>query len=97
MGNPWALTRAGGFSLRSAWAAIPGNTKTKPGRLRVQWVPEQVVKGVANDIPVAGYDTHMTNFLRLWSSEAVDSFDFQAFNEGDYYEAVREKMHLRDN
>ena len=34
----------------------------------------------------------MTNFLRLWSSEAIDSFDFQAFNKGDYYDAVREKV-----
>ena len=34
----------------------------------------------------------MTNFLRLWSSEAVESFDFQAFNKGDYYDAVHEKV-----
>ena len=34
----------------------------------------------------------MTNFLRLWSSEAIESFDFQAFNKGDYYDAVREKV-----
>ena len=28
----------------------------------------------------------------MWSSEAVDSFDFQAFNKGDYYDAVHEKV-----
>jgi len=32
------------------------------------------------------------NTLRLWSAEAVESFDFQAFNTGDYYQAVAEKM-----
>ena len=90
MGTPWALTRP----EISHYVGTGGYTKPyqdEHGRFRVQWIPEQLVKGVANDIPVAGYDTHMTNFLRLWSSEAVDSFDFQAFNKGDYYEAVREK------
>ena len=28
------------------------------------------------------------NTLRLWSAEAVESFDFEAFNAGDYYRAV---------
>ena len=30
--------------------------------------------------------------LRLWTAEAVESFDFQAFNSGDYYDAVEEKL-----
>jgi starch phosphorylase len=30
--------------------------------------------------------------LRLWSAEACESFDFQAFNKGDYYGAVDEKV-----
>jgi starch phosphorylase len=32
------------------------------------------------------------NTLRLWRSEAPESFDFQAFNVGDYYRAVDEKV-----
>jgi starch phosphorylase len=28
----------------------------------------------------------------LWSAEAIESFDFQAFNTGDYYQAVDEKV-----
>ena len=34
----------------------------------------------------------MVNILRLWKSEAVESFDFEAFNRGDYYGAVVDKM-----
>ena len=30
--------------------------------------------------------------LRLWNAEAVESFDFQAFNTGDYYRAVEDKV-----
>ena len=33
-----------------------------------------------------------TNLLRLWKAEAAESFDFDAFNVGDYYGAVDEKV-----
>ena len=33
-----------------------------------------------------------TNLLRLWKAEAAESFDFDAFNVGDYYGAVDEKI-----
>jgi glycogen phosphorylase len=51
-----------------------------------------VVKGVAYDTPILGYRVNNCNILRLWKAESVESFDFQAFNQGDYYDAVEEKM-----
>ncbi len=33
-----------------------------------------------------------TNLLRLWKAEATESFDLEAFNVGDYYGAVHEKV-----
>ncbi len=33
-----------------------------------------------------------TNLLRLWKAEAVESFDFRAFNAGDYFGAVEQKI-----
>jgi starch phosphorylase len=33
-----------------------------------------------------------SNRLRLWKAEAVEAFDFAAFNHGDYYLAVEDKM-----
>ncbi len=91
MGDPWEIARP----EICHYVGVGGYTEPyhdEQGRFRVRWIPERVVKGVANDIAVAGYGTSMTNFLRLWSSQALDSFDFQAFNEGDYYDAVREKV-----
>jgi starch phosphorylase len=32
------------------------------------------------------------NTLRLWKAEAAESFDFQAFNIGDYYGAADEEV-----
>lgn len=48
--------------------------------------------GVAYDTPVPGYRVSTTNLLRLWKAEAAESFDFEAFNVGDYYGAVDEKI-----
>jgi glycogen phosphorylase len=62
------------------------------GRHRVRWAPDRVVKGVAYDTPIPGYGVETTNLLRLWKAEATESFDFFAFNVGDYYGAVNEKM-----
>jgi starch phosphorylase len=62
------------------------------GQFRVRWVPRDVVKGVAYDTPVLGYGARTCNQLRLWKAEAVESFDFEAFNHGDYYRAVEDKM-----
>jgi starch phosphorylase len=50
------------------------------------------VGGVAYDTPVPGYLTPTTNLLRLWKAEATESFDFDAFNVGDYYRAVDQKV-----
>jgi len=50
-----------------------------------------MVKGVAHDTPVPGFRVPTTNLLRLWKAEAIESFDFDAFNTGDYYGAVNEK------
>jgi starch phosphorylase len=61
------------------------------GRNRKRWIPAGRVKGVACDTPVLGYRVDTCNTLRLWKSEAVESFDFEDFNVGDYYGAVRQK------
>jgi len=58
----------------------------------VRWVPDQVVKGIPYDTPITGYQVNTVNTLRLWKSEAPESFDFQTFNVGDYYGAVNQKI-----
>ncbi|MCX5868908.1 MAG: glycogen/starch/alpha-glucan phosphorylase [Proteobacteria bacterium] len=90
-GNPWEIARPEiAFDVK-----LGGHTKgyvDAHGRYQVMWIPNQVVKSVAYDTPIIGYRTQTANFLRLWKAEAIESFDFQAFNVGDYYGAVHEKM-----
>jgi len=90
-GNPWEIVRSEiTFDVKFGGRTEP--CADEQGRYRVRWVPEKVVKGVAYDTPVPGYRASTTNLLRLWKAEATESFDFQAFNVGDYYRAVDEKV-----
>ena len=90
-GNPWEIVRP-----EVGWYVNFGGRTERfidsEGRTGVRWMPGSRVKGIACDIPVPGYRINTCNTLRLWRSEAVESFDFRDFNVGDYYGAVREKM-----
>jgi starch phosphorylase len=55
-------------------------------------VPHKIVCGVPYDTLILGYRTNTANTLRLWRSEAPESFDFAIFNSGDYYGAVNQKV-----
>jgi len=90
-GNPWEL-------VRPEWAVevkLGGRTEQyvdERNRPRVRWVPNMTVIGVPYDTPILGYHTNTANTLRLWRSEAPESFDFAIFNTGDYYGAVNQKV-----
>jgi len=91
LGNPWALERPeDGFEVK-----LGGRTETHTdaeGRSRVKWIPNKVVRGVPYDTPILGYRTNTVNTMRLWAAQAVVSFDFETFNQGDYIGAVADKV-----
>jgi glycogen phosphorylase len=90
-GNAWELARSQiAFRVNFGGHTEPFSDDTDA--YRVRWVPESAVTGVAYDTPILGYRVRTCNTLRLWSAEAVESFDFGAFNHGDYYRAVQDKM-----
>jgi len=90
-GNPWEVVRPElTFEVK-----LGGHTESwtdDQGRYRVRWVPQHVVQGIAYDTPIPGYRVSTCNRMRLWKAEAIESFDFAAFNHGDYYRAVHDKM-----
>jgi starch phosphorylase len=90
-GNPWEIAKPD-LAYQVGWGGHTEWYRDSHGRNRVRWVPHRVVKGTAYDTPIQGYRVGNCNTLRLWSAEAVESFDFQAFNVGDYYKAVDAKL-----
>ncbi|AHB88955.1 glycogen phosphorylase GlgP [Thermosynechococcus sp. NK55a] len=90
-GNPWEIPRPE-LILQVKFGGYTYSYTDDQGRYRVVWQPHQVIQGVAYDTPILGYKVNTANLLRLWRAEAVESFDFQAFNTGDYYGAVNQKI-----
>ena len=91
LGNPWALERPeDAFEVKMGGHTERYNDAN--GQVRVRWVPQKLVRGIPNDTPILGYRTNTANTMRLWSSQAVESFDFGTFNTGDFFGAVAEKV-----
>jgi len=90
-GNPWEIPRPK-IACPVGFGGHSEQYTDEHGAMRMRWVPDLVVNGVAYDTPIMGYGVNNVNLLRLWKSEAPESFDFQAFNVGDYYGAVHKKM-----
>ncbi len=92
LGNPWEIARPE-LTFRVKLGGHTEHYLDDNGKNRVRWIPGTEAKGVAYDTPVPGYLNDKINLLRLWKSEAVESFDFEAFNRGDYQKAVDDKVY----
>ena len=90
-GNPWEIKKPD----MACDVGFGGHTEVyhgEEGNGRVRWIPARVITGIPYDTPVPGFKVNNVNLLRLWSSEAHASFDFEDFNTGDYYGAVEDKI-----
>jgi starch phosphorylase len=90
-GWPWELVHPD----KTIFVGFGGHTEgyhDEHGAYRVQWHPAETAIGIPHDVPVLGYRVNTCDRIRLWRAEAAESFDFHAFNVGDYYGAVEEKV-----
>jgi starch phosphorylase len=62
------------------------------GNYNPMWMDWKVLIGVPHDFPILGQDARTVNTLRLFSARASDDFDIGIFNEGDYLNAVEQKI-----
>ncbi|MDA0292029.1 MAG: glycogen/starch/alpha-glucan family phosphorylase, partial [Cyanobacteria bacterium] len=90
-GWPWELTHPDQAVFVGFGGRTEGYTNEK-GEYRARWIPAEYAIGVPHDVPVLGYKVNTCDRLRLWRATASESFDFYAFNIGDYYGAVEEKV-----
>ncbi|MGG6237818.1 glycogen/starch/alpha-glucan phosphorylase [Nodosilinea sp. AN01ver1] len=90
-GNPWEIPHPESAVTVGYGGHTEGYTDSD-GRYRKRWIPGKQVKGIPYDTPIPGYQVNTINTLRLWKAEAVESFNFQSFNVGDYYGAVDSKV-----
>ena len=95
-GNPFELRRPeyakevkfGGY------VRVEYDEKTK----RTHFIQEgyQSVRAIPYDIPIVGYNNNMVNTLRVWDAEAINDFQLDSFDKGDYQKAVEQENLARN-
>merc|ERR1719387_1469503 len=66
------------------------------GHNRHRWVGGEIIQAMAYDNPIPGFDTFNTNNLRLWRACPSKEFDFEAFNQSNYSDAVDSRRRAED-
>lgn len=89
--SPWLIDRYDEIVRVPLYGEVTHVTEDH-GTPRVVWKPAKYIIGVPADMPIVGYGAKTVNFLRLYTARASEEFDFQRFNEGNYMEAVAEKI-----
>jgi glycogen phosphorylase len=81
-GNPWEFERR-----ESAYPIGFGGEVENDGETAT-WRPREVIEATAVDTPVVGWRGKRVNTLRLWTANALDPIELEAFNAGDHFGAL---------
>ena len=88
---PWELCHPD-ESVLVGFGGKVENYVSDRGNYRVRWVPDEQVVAVPYDVLQLGYRVNSCNRLRLWRADATETFDFYAFNIGDYLGSVEQSV-----
>lgn len=89
-GNPFEMKRPE-YSTEVKFGGHVAVRKDESGRDRYVQENYQSVKAVPYDIPVVGYGNRIVNTLRIWDAEAINTFNLDSFDKGDYQKAVEQQ------
>lgn len=56
----------------------------------------QSVMAIPYDMPIVGYDNDVVNTLRIWDAQAINNFQLDSFDKGDYRKAVEQENLARN-
>ena len=66
-------------------------TKYENGNYHFEHKNYQSVLAVPVDMPIVGYGNNIVNTLRVWDAEAINNFQLDQFNKGEYQRAVEQE------
>ncbi len=94
-GNPFEMKRPE-YAQEIRFGGYVRMMKDENGRECFKQEGYQSVLAVPYDLPIVGYGNHIVNTLRIWDAEAIDTFQLESFDKGDYQKAV-EQQNLAKN
>lgn len=89
-GNPFEMKRAE-YAVEVKFGGYVRITKDDKGREKFVQENYQSVLAVPYDLPIVGYGNNVVNTLRIWDAEAIDTFNLDSFDKGDYQKAVEQQ------
>lgn len=87
---PFEVKRAD-YAIEINFGGYVAYKKGQDGKERFVQEGCQSVLAVPYDIPIVGYQNNMVNTLRIWDAEAIDTFNLDSFDKGDYHKAVEQQ------
>ncbi|MBE5960442.1 MAG: glycogen/starch/alpha-glucan phosphorylase [Lachnospiraceae bacterium] len=89
-GNPFEMKRAE-YAVEVKFGGYVRMLKDEKGRERFIQENYQSVLAVPYDLPIVGYGNNVVNTLRIWDAEAINNFNLDSFDKGDYQKAVEQE------
>ena len=89
-GNPFEIKRPE-YAVEVKFGGYVTIRKDEYGRDKFVQENYQSVLAVPYDLPVVGYHNNVVNTLRIWDAEAIDTFNLDSFDKGDYQKAVEQQ------
>ena len=89
-GNPFEMKRAD-YAVQVKFGGYVRVAKDANGREKFIQENYQSVLAVPYDLPIVGYGNNVVNTLRIWDAEAIDTFNLDSFDKGDYQKAVEQQ------
>ena len=89
-GNPFEIKRPE-YAVEVKFGGCVAMRKDEFGRDKFVQENYQSVLAVPYDLPVVGYNNNVVNTLRIWDAEAIDTFNLDSFDKGDYQKAVEQQ------
>ena len=90
-GNPFEIKRPE-YAVEVKFGGYVAMRKDEEtGRNKFVQENYQSVLAVPYDVPVVGYNNNVVNTLRIWDAEAIDNFNLESFDKGDYQKAVEQQ------
>ena len=89
-GNPFEVRRAE-YAVEVKFGGYVRVEQGPNGRNNFIQEDYQAIRAVPYDLPVIGYGNNVVNTLRIWDAEAIQDFNLDSFDKGEYQKAVEQQ------